>query len=78
MVSRAVGTYCHRFSCATLALLPLVSPGDCLPAQCLPELLLMAHHPSITAGVAKKQATWRTVVKRLQGTLASALKGEQG
>lgn len=79
-VSKAVGSYSHRFSCATLSLVPpastAVAAGDGVLGQCLPELLLMSHHPAITAGVADKQATWRVAVGRLQGTVAAALEGK--
>jgi hypothetical protein len=42
----------------------------------LPELLLMSHHPAITAGVAKQLTAWQVAVKRLGGVVPTALKGE--
>ena len=41
----------------------------------LPELLLMSHHPAITAGVAKQLTAWQVAVKRLGGVVPAALKG---
>jgi hypothetical protein len=48
-----------------------------LAAGGLAELLLMCHHPAITAGVANKHATWDAACKRLRGNVAATLKGEQ-
>lgn len=80
-VSPAVGTYSHRFQTATLALLPS-EHGSAAATVCaaalsgsgLSELLLMCHHPAITAGVAKKRATWETAARRLQGCVVTTLK----
>ncbi|KAF8055816.1 hypothetical protein HT031_006591 [Scenedesmus sp. PABB004] len=87
-VSDAAGTYSHAFARALLALLPFTeraAPGyapahhtaacaAALEGRGLAELLLMAHHPAITAGVANKHATWAAACRRLLGTVPAALK----
>jgi hypothetical protein len=88
-VSLAAGTYSHAFSSAVLALLPHAqqpgAPKDrdaatalaaaALAGPGLAELLLMAHHPAVTAGVACKQKTWQQASRRLLGAAGTALKG---
>jgi hypothetical protein len=90
-VSQAVGTYSHAFSSAVLALLPHAqqpgAPKDhaaaaalaaaALAGSGLAELLLTAHHPAVTAGVACKQRTWQQASRRLLGAAGAALKGTQ-
>eukprot|EP00882_Tetradesmus_deserticola_P023753 GHRQ01025864.1.p1 GENE.GHRQ01025864.1~~GHRQ01025864.1.p1 ORF type:complete len:387 (+),score=135.80 GHRQ01025864.1:731-1891(+) len=87
-VSLAAGTYSHAFSSAVLALLPHAqqpgAPKDraaatalaaaALAGPGLAELLLMAHHPASTAGVACKQKTWQQASRRLLGAADAALK----
>jgi hypothetical protein len=89
-VSPAAGTYSHAFSSAVLALLPHAQqPGAAkdrdaatalaaaaLAGLGLAELLLMAHHPAVTAGVSCKQKTWQQASKRLLGAAGAALKGD--
>lgn len=43
----------------------------------LPELLLMSHHPAITAGVAKPLRVWHTACHRMRA-IPAALKGGSG
>lgn len=43
----------------------------------LPELLLMCHHPAITAGVGKRLSTWHTACHRVRD-VGPALKGRAG
>lgn len=84
-----MGTYSHRFSSALLALLPpapvqgaaqdraaaATRAAAALSGSGLAELLLMAHHPAISAGVAHKQSAWQQACRRLLNQPTAALKG---
>lgn len=77
-VSAVPGTYSARFRWALLALLPRTPEvaRAALSSDGLPQVLLMAAHPAITAGVADKLSTWRAAVARLGETTGQLLKGE--
>lgn len=77
-VSAVPGTYSARFRWALLALLPRTPEvaRAALGSDGLPQVLLMAAHPAITAGVADKLSTWRAAVARLGETTGQLLKGE--
>lgn len=90
-VSPAVGTYAHTFSTAVMALLPgtpssqqqqqqngvVDAQAAALSGTGLPELLLMSHHPAITAGLPKQLSVWHKACSRLHGHLVPhSLKGE--
>jgi hypothetical protein len=54
------------------------SPLEALAGSGLPDLLLMAHHPAITAGVSQRagrRSTWATACHRVRG-VQEALKRE--
>lgn len=80
-----MGTYSHAFATAVLSLLPGqgrqrdaqardAAAAAALTAAGLAELLLMSHHPAITAGVAKREVAWHLATKRL-GCVQAALRG---
>lgn len=53
-------------------------PSEALAGSGLPELLLMSHHPAITAGVSQRpgrRSTWATACHRVRG-VQDALKRE--
>lgn len=68
--SAATGTFSHAFTRALLALLPRLPPAQ-LSTPELGRLLLCAHHPAITAGVANKRHAWAHVVRALRVVAAA-------
>lgn len=89
-ISPAVGTYSAVFAAGLLALLPSnlhnlattsregearsAAAAAALSGTGLSELLMMSHHPAITAGVRRRGATWLLAARRLPG-MEAVLKG---
>jgi len=63
-----LGTFSHAFARALTALLP--RQLDTLSSEELLCLLLAAHHPAITAGLADKRLVWLSVQRRLRSATA--------